>query len=196
MKQKKMDLRARQTYMLLTNALFELLREKSFSEISVTDICEKAMVHRTTFYKHFEDKEHLLRAVISDLQNEFQKHCKEELKGEYTHKEYYLYLFKKVLEYISENKILISKTLFDKTNNYIEEVCCTAIATQLKEHFKMREKNHCVKFKIPHSILATYYTSASISLADWWLKNDMSIPIDDMVKYLNTIVSGNIVENI
>ncbi len=196
MKQKNMDLRARQTYMLLTNALSELLREKSFSEISVTDICEKAMVHRTTFYKHFEDKEHLLRAIITDLQQEFLNHCKEELKGEYTHKEYYLYLFKKVLEYISENRILISKTLFDKTNSYVEEVCCTAIAAQLKEHFKMREKNHGVKFKIPHAILATYYTSASISLADWWLKNDMSISIDDMVQYLDIIVSGNIVEKI
>lgn len=48
---KKDDLRIRRTYKLLSESLLDLLSENKFEDISVTDICEKAMIHRTTFYK-------------------------------------------------------------------------------------------------------------------------------------------------
>ena len=190
-----MDLRTRQTYSFLTTALFELLKTQSFSEISVTDICQKAMVHRTTFYKHFEDKEHLLRTVILEFQKKFDEYCNQHLSSSDEPKTFYLLLFKRVLEYIAENKILMSKTIFDKGNNYVEEVFKASITEYLKNHFKLNEKKNNVKFKISPALLAEYYTSASIAMANWWLENDMSVSIDDMVKYLDTIVSGNIVEN-
>ena len=53
---RKEDLRIRRTHKLLCNAMFSLLETRSFDDISVVDICEKAMVHRATFYKHFKDK--------------------------------------------------------------------------------------------------------------------------------------------
>ena len=196
MKEKKMDLRTRQTYSFLTTALFELLKTQSFSEISVTDICQKAMVHRTTFYKHFEDKEHLLRTIIIELQKKFDEQCSEHLSSSDAPKTFYLLLFKIVLEYIAENKLLMSKTIFDKGNNYVEEVFKSSITEYLKNHFKLNEKKNNVKFKISPALLAEYYTSASIAMANWWLENDMSVSIDDMVKNLDLITSGDILENI
>lgn len=60
------DLRIRRTHKLLIDALRSLLEEKDFEDIHVKDICELAMVHRTTFYKHFEDKYQLMSfALIS-----------------------------------------------------------------------------------------------------------------------------------
>ena len=46
----KQDLRITKTHKYLFDALFSLMAEKPFSAISVTDICARAMVHRTTFY--------------------------------------------------------------------------------------------------------------------------------------------------
>ena len=51
-----LDLRQRKTRALLVKALAELMEERPFSELSVVDICSRAMVHRTTFYAHFNDK--------------------------------------------------------------------------------------------------------------------------------------------
>jgi len=70
---KTLDLRIRRTHKLLFDALTLLLSEKSFDNITITDICEKAMVHRTTFYKHFEDKYHLLDSLISQLVQNLKK---------------------------------------------------------------------------------------------------------------------------
>jgi AcrR family transcriptional regulator len=63
---KALDMRVRRTYKFLWDALTSLMRDKDFDSISVTDICERAMVHRTTFYKHYEDKNGLLFHGIQD----------------------------------------------------------------------------------------------------------------------------------
>ncbi|WP_405143606.1 TetR/AcrR family transcriptional regulator [Paenibacillus sp. FSL H7-0942] len=64
---KKVDLRVTRTYKLLTMALLDLLCEKGqlFSNITINKICDKAMVHRTTFYKHFKDKFALLSSTLT-----------------------------------------------------------------------------------------------------------------------------------
>ena len=54
------DLRVRRTHKLLWEALMTLMTEQEFETISVKEICDRAMVHRTTFYKHYEDKYDLL----------------------------------------------------------------------------------------------------------------------------------------
>ena len=61
------DLRTTRTYLLLKNALLELLSKQSFDTIKVNDICNLAMVHRTTFYSHFSDKYELLDYCVNDL---------------------------------------------------------------------------------------------------------------------------------
>lgn len=71
METKKDDLRIRRTYRLLSDALMRLMRKEPFEKISVKDICEEAMVHRTTFYTHFEDKYDLLKYCIRELESPF-----------------------------------------------------------------------------------------------------------------------------
>ncbi|WP_052889207.1 TetR/AcrR family transcriptional regulator [Thermogemmatispora carboxidivorans] len=60
------DPRVRRTRRLLQQALLELLQEKSFADISIQDIAERATVNRTTFYAHFGDKYALADAVIHE----------------------------------------------------------------------------------------------------------------------------------
>lgn len=61
------DVRVRRSRTLLVQALTSLLTEKTFDEIRVKDICQRAGVHRSTFYAHFEDKIHLLTYGIQEL---------------------------------------------------------------------------------------------------------------------------------
>ena len=54
------DLRVIKTKNALFNALIELMKDKTFEEIKVSDICNKALINRSTFYAHFDDKYDLL----------------------------------------------------------------------------------------------------------------------------------------
>ena len=64
---KKIDVRVRRTYKQLIASFLKLLNEKSFDEISISEICEGADVHRATFYKHFEDKTEFLNFCVKQL---------------------------------------------------------------------------------------------------------------------------------
>ena len=50
------DLRIQKTYLALHNAFTELLEESTFEHLTVNELCDRAMIRRATFYKHFADK--------------------------------------------------------------------------------------------------------------------------------------------
>ena len=60
------DPRVKRTRKLIEQAFFELLAEKSFHQISVQDIAERATVNRATFYAHFEDKYELFDQMVHE----------------------------------------------------------------------------------------------------------------------------------
>lgn len=51
----------------LADALFSLMKQKPFSEISITDIAREADYTRQTFYQHFTTKEDVLQYYLDDL---------------------------------------------------------------------------------------------------------------------------------
>src|ERR671929_2025740 len=55
----KQDRRSQRTRRLLSAALVELIREKDYGTITVSDIIERANVGRSTFYAHYRDKDDL-----------------------------------------------------------------------------------------------------------------------------------------
>jgi AcrR family transcriptional regulator len=61
------DLRIRRTRKLITQALIEGTVEKGFAALTVRDITERAMVNRSTFYRHYLDKYDLLEQHLNEL---------------------------------------------------------------------------------------------------------------------------------
>ena len=65
----KNDLRVIKTKNALFETLTNLMKEKTFEEIKVSDICNKALINRSTFYAHYSDKYELLADAIQNLKN-------------------------------------------------------------------------------------------------------------------------------
>ncbi len=62
-----MDLRIKKTYRALFTAFTELLEEHRFEDLTVAMLCDRAMIRRTTFYKHFRDKNDYFAFYIDEL---------------------------------------------------------------------------------------------------------------------------------
>lgn len=60
----RIDPRVRRTRELLVKAFAELLGEKSFDDITINDVTERATVNRATFYAHFRDKYAILNQTM------------------------------------------------------------------------------------------------------------------------------------
>src|SRR5918996_858713 len=69
----KQDRRSQRTRHLVGEAFVELLKEKGYSAITVSDLIERANIGRSTFYSHYRDKDDLfvneLDRVIEVLSN-------------------------------------------------------------------------------------------------------------------------------
>ena len=61
---KKANLKVINTKRKLSKSLISLLTSKSITEIDVSELCEKACINRTTFYKHYASLYHLLDELI------------------------------------------------------------------------------------------------------------------------------------
>lgn len=61
------DPRSLRSKTLLREAFMDLLEERGFSDVSVTDICRRAGLNRVTFYLHYSDKYALLEECLLEL---------------------------------------------------------------------------------------------------------------------------------
>ena len=66
MTRERTDLRVRRTHALLQKTLIDLIAEKGFDAVTVGDIAERAMVNRSTFYRHYPDKYALVTNIFED----------------------------------------------------------------------------------------------------------------------------------
>lgn len=61
------DKRIIKTRKSLKNAMIEMLEEKDFEHISITELCKTADISRITFYSHYGDKYVLLNEIFDDM---------------------------------------------------------------------------------------------------------------------------------
>ena len=64
---RKDDRRVRRTKTNIKKAFIELLKEKSFQEITVRELSERADINRKTFYAYYTGMEELLAAVMDEM---------------------------------------------------------------------------------------------------------------------------------
>lgn len=67
------DLRVIKTQKNIRSALISLMEEKPMPEISVKDICDRALCSRNTFYMHFPYKEAVLEQITKECMDEVLK---------------------------------------------------------------------------------------------------------------------------
>lgn len=72
----KQDLRFEKTEKALQEAFLILLQTKELAKISVKELCELAQISRNAFYQHYETKEHLYDAILTELLLSIEEACR------------------------------------------------------------------------------------------------------------------------
>lgn len=102
--EEKMDLRIRKTYLALHNAFMELLEEKRFEELSVNELCDRAMIRRTTFYKHFADKYEYFVFYVKEVVATFQERLPADVDGG-TANSYLIHMSRELICFVKEHAL-------------------------------------------------------------------------------------------
>ena len=180
-----LDPRQRKTRALLVKALAELMEERPFSELSVVDICSRAMVHRTTFYAHFNDKRELLSYLLSQLERECVETClpKEEMTSP---KEYFLTAVKNALGFFQDRRSLYLACL-----NSGMEAEVHVLSDRAAQELCRRVSQPAFRDAAPEvdpQIPARFYIGAVLALIRWWLTNDDPVPQETLLSNLSHFI--------
>ena len=111
----KTDLRIIKTKKILFDALLKLMKKKNFEKIKIADICEEALINRSTFYAHYEDKYELLMALFEEQKISLLEKLDNKENTNFS-KEYLMELLNILINYIDENREIYSAILYINRN--------------------------------------------------------------------------------
>jgi AcrR family transcriptional regulator len=176
------DLRVRRTHKLLWEALMALLSQRSFEEITVKDICERAMVHRTTFYKHYEDKYALLEQGMRQMYDALvaaEEHMPPSSFSMDHPPSYFIRLFEHVAEHQQFYKLMLCGEGIGRFQKLVKDYIAEVAEAKMRELAPTNQKP-----TVPLAMHVQFLAGAVLSLLAWWLENDMPLSPHQMAQYL------------
>lgn len=188
MKEKKIDLRILKTKKSLYESLLTLMKEKTFEEIKVSDICEKAYVNRSTFYVHFDDKYTLLDSLIHDLKENLLEELNKNKNFSNT-KEYYMELIKILLDHVEAESDIYMPIMINNRNSIAMDMIYDTLNEDITKRLEEEEVIH--NKKIPSEFIAKFYLGAIINIGIEWLKSKNKYKREDILEYLKELIPEN-----
>ncbi len=181
-----LDLRVRRTYKFLWAALIDLMAESDFESISVTDICERAMVHRTTFYKHYEDKYGLLFHGIQDQLNALFEEVDSEVRESVERTDesevlpHLVILFEHILRHERFYRLMLCGDGVGKFYTLFRKFLAERLLGRPNGYSHLAEGQDSMR----RALHAQFHVGALLSAVTWWLDNDRPYTPAEMARYL------------
>ncbi len=179
------DLRVRRTHKLLWEALMAELSGRAFQEITVTDICERAMVHRTTFYKHYEDKYALLEQGMQQMYDALVAEVVHAPPSAFSADHpppYFVRMFEHVAEHQHFYKLMLCGEGIGRFQKLVKEYIAEQASANVRAWTPANQH-----FAFPPAMQVQFFAGAVLSLLAWWLENDMPLSPRSMAQYLLSV---------
>lgn len=176
--EKKLDLRVQKTRSALTSALYDLLYRKSLDDITVTELCKKAVIRKATFYKHFGDKTELLIYMIQKMQ----RLSEEQNAIGYdpaVPSSYYTGVFRYLMDFIDSNEKFIVSILKSNAGNAVRNILEEQICLSIDNHLRQEDAAY---IRSSHTILSVMYAGAIVSCGSWWALQKNCPDKEDMIQ--------------
>ena len=191
-KLKKEDLRTKRTRKMILEAFINLVEEKGYEHVTVSDIASQAMINRATFYAHFKDKQDVydyifkeaveqFMIVLAPVQlgrtNQLQLHAIEQI---ITH----------IFEKIQENRVFFKTVLNAHGNEQLRKQISQILRStyaNIFEQVEIREKD----FIVPIDFIIEYMSSTFMASLHWWINQEISFSPKQMAQLIIKLVGSN-----
>jgi len=184
-KLKETDLRVIKTKKALFKALMDLLKNNSFEEIKVSDICNKALINRSTFYAHYNDKYELFKDGIDVLKKDLQSALDNNITNT---KDYYLSMLKVFLNSIDDELNTYTSIMINNRNSIIFDMIYDVIDKDIKKKLEEEKKDNK---NIPFDIVSSFYIGAVVNVGLLYLK-DSKYNKDELLNYLDKLIPDDL----
>lgn len=186
--QDKIDLRIIKTKKNIYETFENLMKNSSFEEIKVSDICAKAMINRSTFYAHYNDKYELLEEYINNMKNLIRKEL-EKNTNITNSKEYYLEMIKLLLDHIELKRDTFAAIMINNKNSITMDILYDVIDKDIIKQIKSNSEHE--ETIVPIDIISRFYLGAVISICTEWIVSKKYTK-EEILKYFEILINDNI----
>ncbi len=165
--EQKTDLRIIKTHKALTDTFWQMLSEKKFEDITVNELCDRAMVRRATFYKHFADKNEFFAFLIRAKQAEFDAQIRKQTDNAKP-QSFYLGIIQHTLDFLNSNKKLVQTVLESNMLPTVLDILSKQIAIDITQKLKEDAENG-VPLPASPQVMASFFTGALVYTMRWWV---------------------------
>ena len=185
----KVDLRIVKTKKILFDTLLKLMKQKSFDKIKISDICDEALINRSTFYAHFEDKYSLLESMINDLKQDLIKELDNNRNYSNT-KEYYIEIIRLYLDHIENNKDTYLSIAINNRNSILTDIIYDVIDKDIVS--KLNNDEYANKLNIPKDIISKFFLGAVVNVGIYWIYNMNKYSKEELLNYLIKLIPDEV----
>ena len=180
------DLRVQRTKKALITTFSDLLETKSFDNITIQDLCEKANVRRSTFYRHFNDKYDLLNHIVGTLIEYFRTLHLPEIDPK-DPRQFFNKFMKDILLFISDNKAMVKSVISINIYSEVYQILYNQIYTVVKRQIEFDKQ--IGQFYIDEFIYGEFLAGGILSVILNWIQYGQQ-SIDDVSSDIVTMICG------
>lgn len=151
----------------VVNAFIELVDEKGYGDLTITDIARRAGVSRMTFYRQFSSKEDVAKRFVETVGERLARAVESE-PGVWAMRDYFYILFKDISAYSK----VIKELYFGNLGEFILS-CMNRIL------FRTPIKQGILKFDRYKTV---FYAGAFYNVIIEWILSGMQEPAEDMAE--------------
>ena len=187
------DERVIKTKKLIKTALSELIQEKGFDHVSITDLTQRANINRGTFYLHYQDKYDLLEKFENEVLDDINTNAENFIKsikdidflGEDFSNEIKPFI-NKIFTYIKENYIIMKVILGPKSDMRFQNKIKKALNILLTEKGWDNYFDSQNTF-VSKNYFISYLVSAHIGVIRQWIDSGMNESAENMAEMISTM---------
>ena len=185
--EKKTDLRVLKTQKALCDTFLQMLSEMRFEDITVNELCERAMVRRATFYKHFADKYDFFGFFVREIQESFMLEIKQRSKDNDL-SSYYVQLFKECIKFFNRHDKMLDSVVKSNVFPALFEIFSDEIYIGVLERLKEQQALESTSL-MSIEILASIYTGGIVQVLRYWVTRKKAISEEALVAEIDKITS-------
>ncbi len=184
---KDLDLRVRRTYTCLMNAVLELLKEKNFEDITVNELCDRALVGRGTFYKHFSDKYEFFSFVLGEMFGYYLKEAEKEIRDD-DPRSYYKAFFSAYIHFVETNKGSFGSLTSSSVTAVMLFTTSDTLCNKIEDHFR-RDIEQGYSLCLSPTAAARFLTGAMAQSARYLIEHKDDPSKADLSENMNILIS-------
>lgn len=175
------DRRVLRTQDTLRRALVELILERGFESITVSDITERANVGRSTFYAHYADKDDLLQGSLEMLRGMLEARIAAAKAEQRRNVHPALFFSLPMLEHAAEQRALFMAMLGRKGGQLLQELIHDIWADLVRKHWEEADE------------LAVQAIAGGFgSVVHWWMTRAPELSPADVDTRFRAVVEGRL----